>query len=267
MLIGGFCNKNISELIFFWNTSGLWPFIHYDYSRPTVQFKVYLVKINQHLWTEEERQDWLHSLPTFRDRIKSSIAHIQAPEWSDDFKALKKKKDITNYPDQDPQLVELVQKAHAKLLDILTNFGGCEVATPPLEEDIVEILIDGRLVHGVEVQIKTGLNKQSHWNAARNYIKKPHSFIMMTGYALVQNGIWVAHSWNVLKIPDKEPIIIETTRPMVAYFGFSQSYEMAMSIHTNDPKFATGESYILDKLLSIKDIIEPKEAPKSNMKM
>lgn len=120
------------------------------------------------------------------------------------------------------------------LRDKLLSIGGCEVCLPDVEEDLDDILQYGQVWDNITTQYKKGRPCQCHANSAdlwynnRETCKNGHAVVLCTGYALSEDGVWRQHSW-LIHVKPRANVIIETTEPRVAYFGFGMSYEQAMN--------------------------------------
>ena len=115
----------------------------------------------------------------------------------------------------DPKLYELREK--------LLSFGGEATCLPGEEEDIDDILNSGQFWFGSESVMLKGEPCNCHRNACALYQDNIYGDMRIcTGYALSNDGMWRQHSWLVLH-QNEENIIIETTEPRIAYFGFVMS--------------------------------------------
>ena len=119
-----------------------------------------------------------------------------------------------------------------KLKEILLNIGGCETCLPAIEEDLENIIQYGQVWDNVTRKMMKARPSQCHSNSAelwynnREKYKQGHAVIICTGYALSEDGMWRQHSWLVHAKP-RANVIVETTVPRVAYFGFGLTYDMA----------------------------------------
>lgn len=116
------------------------------------------------------------------------------------------------------------------LRDKLLAMGGCEVVLPIVEEDLDNIMKYGQLWDDITRKSMKGRPCKCHSNSAElwwnNREKKDFAVILCTGYALSKDGLWRQHSWLV-QAKARANVIIETTTPRVAYFGFGMTYEQA----------------------------------------
>ena len=56
--------------------------------------------------------------------------------------------------------------------------------------------------------------RSCHFNAAKLYSEDPHAFKVVTGYALLDDGVWRQHSWGL-----SNERIVETTFVQEKYYG------------------------------------------------
>ena len=116
------------------------------------------------------------------------------------------------------------------LRDKLLAIGGCEVCLPTVEEDLDDIMKYGQLWDDITTKMMKGKASRCHSNSAElwynNKNKENFAVIICTGYALSSDGFWRQHSWLV-QVKPRTNVIIETTVPRVAYFGFGMTYEQA----------------------------------------
>lgn len=106
---------------------------------------------------------------------------------------------------------------YAELFDILLRSGGFSVAAVE-EPDLKDLLERGYLKSGRGAGRIRGRPIGCHENAARLWAKSPDFIVIVTGWALSEDGLWRQHSW-VKDVTDGR-IYETTTRPRVAYFGF-----------------------------------------------
>lgn len=107
----------------------------------------------------------------------------------------------------------------------LLSFGGEETVLPIIEEDLKNIMDRGVFLYGDKAKLKKGLPSQCHRNSCYLYeYENRNNFVIMTGYALSNDGLWRQHSWCY---DGKNNTIIETTEKRVAYFGFVMTPEEA----------------------------------------
>lgn len=97
----------------------------------------------------------------------------------------------------------------------LLSFGGEAVVLRSFGSEAQDILSRGELCIENEPIMSLGLHSQCHSNSSMNFLEK--GYLIMTGYALSNDGAWREHSWN------RDPVsgrIVETTELRMAYFGF-----------------------------------------------
>lgn len=124
-------------------------------------------------------------------------------------------------------------KPALSLKPIILSHGGCEVCLPAIEEDLDNIINYGQLWDNVTVKMMKGEPCHCHSNAANlwytnrdSWKNKGFAVIICTGYALSKDGIWRQHSWLV-QAKARVNVIVETTEPRIAYYGFGMPYAMA----------------------------------------
>ncbi len=119
-----------------------------------------------------------------------------------------------------------------QLKDRLLKIGGCEACLPVIEEDLENIMNYGQLWDNITRKSMVGRPSHCHSNSAelwynnRNSYSKGFAVIICTGYALSTDGLWRQHSWLVQAKP-RANVIIETTCPRIAYYGFGMTYQLA----------------------------------------
>jgi hypothetical protein len=114
------------------------------------------------------------------------------------------------------------EELRARLLEL----GGEDVAAR-YEEDLDSLLELGCLREG-ESQENEGLPCNCHGNAARLWEQDPAN-VIVTGWALSDDALWRQHSWC-----EHDSVIIETTTPRRAYYGFALDDEAAtVFAHSN----------------------------------
>lgn len=116
------------------------------------------------------------------------------------------------------------------LHDRLLEIGGVETCFPTFENDLDYILTYGQLWDNLTVNLRRGEPSQCHANSAKiwkKYQDSPdHKYAIVTGYALSTDGLWRQHSW-ILQIKPRANVLIETTAPRLAYYGFALPYAIA----------------------------------------
>ena len=117
-----------------------------------------------------------------------------------------------------PKELERLKKIF-ELRDRLLTFGGEQVCLPTIEEDLEDIMERGQLWYGDRIKMMKGESCQCHYNSCMCWDDNKDKVRIATGYALSKDGMFRQHSWLIWIKPRKN-IIIETTQPRVAYFGF-----------------------------------------------
>jgi len=118
----------------------------------------------------------------------------------------------------------------SRMTNGLLDFGGWTVVNPGREPDLEDILARGQLWPGEEAISVRGQRSQCHANSARHWARNMDDTLLVTGYALSDDGMWRQHTWCVT-VGEDGPRIVETTEPRMAYFGFVLTAEEAVQFH------------------------------------
>jgi len=103
---------------------------------------------------------------------------------------------------------------HTKLLSL----GGTSALLNPAGSRIYkldELLAVGQEWDGKKCLLRRGNMSECHQNAGRYWAASMGDLKIATGYALSNDGMWRAHSWNLR--PDG--YVLESTVPRVKYYG------------------------------------------------
>ena len=169
-----------------------------------------------------EQKDMSVYIPDINKKINPYDGDSEWKEWCS------KKWWSVNYEGD----VEEYLKPMLKLRKILLNLGGCEACFRDVDKDLSAIMTYGQLWTDHPVVMIMGEESRCHANSADIWIQNKETYtqgygtILCTGYALSTDGFWRQHSW-VMQVSEKENVIVETTEPRVAYFGYGMTYEMA----------------------------------------
>jgi hypothetical protein len=109
--------------------------------------------------------------------------------------------------------------ARQRLVDGLLAFGGERALVWGHDEDLGRILARGLLLDGRRAVRMPGAPSRCHENSAECWVANLDRSVLMTGYALSDDGMWRQHSWLV-EVRPRSTAVVETTEPRVAYFGF-----------------------------------------------
>ena len=133
----------------------------------------------------------------------------------------------------DTEFRHLVRLAKGRMHDWLLEIGGWGVALPSLDDDIDCVIERGFLLPGTSARIIAGTPENCHVNAALWCARNPETVAMMTGYALSSDGLWREHSWIVRREEEEgaTPLLLEPSKPSVAYFGFIRTHAEVMRLH------------------------------------
>lgn len=116
-----------------------------------------------------------------------------------------------------------------KLKSTLARAGYAAIL-PHLEEDIVKITSRGEFIQPIEYYLVKGAPIRCHANSAAIWEENQNNIVLMTGYALSEDGVWRQHTWCLMvRDPDTGELcpeaIVETTVPRVLYYGFRLTNE------------------------------------------
>lgn len=117
------------------------------------------------------------------------------------------------------------------LIKKILSFGGHEVCMAHIDEDVHEVLEKGVFIFGDDVRLMRGRPNGCHENSSALWDCNKDDLILMTGYALSEDGMWRCHSWCV---GVETGLVIETTELRVAYFGFALSPNEAAEFFRNN---------------------------------
>lgn len=122
------------------------------------------------------------------------------------------------------------------LQQTLLSFGGEEVCMPfYLDDDVEKFITRGQLWYGDPHLMMEGAPSRCHMNSAMCWRENQDKVLIATGYALSDDGMWRQHSWCVYIHEDEgENMIIETTEPRVAYFGYVLNEEESFQFYMNN---------------------------------
>lgn len=132
--------------------------------------------------------------------------------------------DTESLTDEQREILSHNKELQGKLM----SFGGQDVCMPWKEIDLEPIMERGQFWYGDASKKVGGTSRECHSNSAklwRKHLDNPKREIhIVTGYALSDDGLWRQHSWAV-EVGAKKNIILESTTPRVAYFGFVMTEE------------------------------------------
>src|SRR5262245_38861626 len=84
---------------------------------------------------------------------------------------------------------------YGALFDLLLHIGGVAVAAVK-EPDLEQLLRRGYLQTGEGAGLVQGQPTRCHENAACLWVQNPKSTVIVTGWALSDDGLWRQHSWT-----------------------------------------------------------------------
>ncbi len=105
---------------------------------------------------------------------------------------------------------------YGALFDRLLSHGGYAVAPRP-EPDLIKILDRAELRDGYDAELMRGQPINCHSNSALLWAENRDHSVIVTGWAMSDDGVWRQHSWVKHLGTGK---IYETTNPRVLYYGF-----------------------------------------------
>ncbi len=106
-----------------------------------------------------------------------------------------------------------------QLRDLLLSFAGSEACLQIFDPDIEKILTRSQFWGGDRVLLEKGEPSQCHRNSSQKWYENKDKYVICTGYALSDDGMWRQHTWLV-QLGEKENAICETTEKRVLYYGF-----------------------------------------------
>lgn len=118
-----------------------------------------------------------------------------------------------------------------KLISRLLSFGGSEACVPLSDEHTEALLDDGLLLLGDNPVLTFGIANNCHENSSIIWRGGQKELVLMTGYALGDDGMWRQHSWCVFKETGQ---VIETTCESIAYFGVVLNDEDSEEFYHNN---------------------------------
>ena len=155
--------------------------------------------------------------------MKRPILPVPEPinaKWKE---AISSREWATNYTGT----VDPKYKPYLDMRDRLLSFAGEEACMEFVDEDFPKLQERGQLWYGDRIQMMPGEPSQCHSNSALLWEVNKRRAVMATGYALSNDGMWRQHTWCVTVGEDGGPVVVETTTPRIAYFGFILTLEEA----------------------------------------
>jgi hypothetical protein len=130
---------------------------------------------------------------------------------------------ITIQPQQ-KQTLRIQGRWWPRLAARLEPIGGTKIVIPLWpEQHLHDLVWNGVSFNADHIDFKLGETSGCHRNVSRLYLAGDVAAIA-TGYGLtVDDGMWRQHTWGV----DADGVVVETTVPRDAYFGFRLSEEIA----------------------------------------
>ncbi|KAJ3043718.1 hypothetical protein HDV00_004491 [Rhizophlyctis rosea] len=116
------------------------------------------------------------------------------------------------------------------LVKELTKCAGWAVVANNVDT-VPYIITEGFLLDGADAVLEPGGRSACHDNAAFLVRLSPADTVMMTGYALSDDGMWRGHSWCVRLNANGTMTTVETTCPRLAYFGHVVRRETTGPLH------------------------------------
>ena len=123
------------------------------------------------------------------------------------------------------KLEKPVHKSVRDLCSHLMQLGGESVAVQFVEPPEVckAILKFGEINPGSNLKMVRGEERECHANSAALWSKNRKKYLLVTGFALSEDGTWRRHSW----VKTKDGKLIETTLKREIYFGMTLEEEIA----------------------------------------
>jgi hypothetical protein len=114
----------------------------------------------------------------------------------------------------------------------LFSIAGQTVNIPDIEEDLHNILTYGQLWTSKPTLMR-GKASQCHKNSCDLWYENKDKCVICTGYALSDDEIWRQHSW-LIHIKPRSNLVIETTIPRLAYYGFAMTYDLCVKFDNDN---------------------------------
>jgi hypothetical protein len=109
-------------------------------------------------------------------------------------------------------------------------YGGREMKSPEVENQVVDLIERGYLRTHDKVTLMQGAPHQCHMNSAKLWFSNRDWTVVVTGYARVKDT-WFQHTWCESLEGDE---IFETTVEFDAYFGMELTLEEADEFYFNN---------------------------------
>lgn len=97
-----------------------------------------------------------------------------------------------------------------------------------------EMLSRGEFIQPVKAKYVVGFPNQCHYNSATFWNNNSDFCLLMTGYALSEDGMWRQHSWCLLQRDPRsekniDDTVVETTANRLLYYGIRLTKEESES--------------------------------------
>lgn len=124
------------------------------------------------------------------------------------------------------KLEKPVSKQVRELCSQLLSIGGKVVVVEFHESQFCNVLAElGEVDSYDRLKINKGEDRECHTNSAILWSNNKDTYILVTGFALSDDGVWRRHSW----IRTKGNTLIETTIKREKYYGMRLNRELAES--------------------------------------
>jgi hypothetical protein len=123
------------------------------------------------------------------------------------------------------KLVKPVKKSVKELCAHLIKIGGKMVVVEFHESPVLckALVKFGEITPSVNLEIFNGEERECHTNSAMLWSQNREDYVLVTGFALSEDGVWRRHSW----VKTNDGRLIETTIKRETYFGITLEEEGA----------------------------------------
>ncbi len=117
----------------------------------------------------------------------------------------------------------------------MLGFGGRRFVLQGVDPDEADILARGQLWPGQKALLVRGRPCSCHENSSVLWEAHQDDLVLVTGYALSEDGLWRQHSWCVEGTAERR--LIETTTRRLLYVGFGMDADEAAAFHLSNTRY------------------------------
>lgn len=162
----------------------------------------------------EKRKKEENGTPNTVDADLNAISAIDTIRWAEIPGELIGTRDGGKMPGGKPPSREITLYTNV-LCCMLLRHGGTNVVVPFNEQEDSKLLAYyGNVVDSENPKLVSGEQSNCHGNSFCLWFKHSSKYMLMTGYALTEDGLWRRHSWVM-----EGDQLIETTMVRNKYFG------------------------------------------------